>query len=481
MEIIQSIIGFFIAIGILVTFHEFGHFYIARLFNVKVLNFSIGFGRKIYKRKSSIDDTEYSIGLIPLGGYVKMLESRESETPMDVGLLNQCFDKQSVYKKFLIVAAGPVFNLILAVIFFVFVHFSGITGMKPYITSIDGYTMNVNTDIDKFEIIQVNEVNTKRWQDVRIEILNSVVNSKELKIHVKSKSNEIEIINLVYNENILQLDGDIISNIGLNIKTPELPAIIGSIEDNSPASLSGLQEGDKIISIDNVTITNWNKFSSLMRDSPNKILQLIIQRDEVNLDLIIVPSSRTLNNEVIGYAGVSPDTYSLNDYRVLVKYPFFESISKSLILTYDFTALTFKMIFELFTGQANTNNISGPFSIAEFSGKSLSMGVVYFAYLLAVLSISLGVLNLLPIPVLDGGHLVYYIIEMITGHPVSERIQLVAQQFGLIILLGIMLLAFYNDYMILFQRRVEEHELNFLGIDDFHLSSYIYINLLLVK
>ena len=447
MEIIQSIIGFFIAIGILVTFHEFGHFYIARLFNVKVLNFSIGFGRKIYKRKSSIDDTEYSIGLIPLGGYVKMLESRESETPMDVGLLNQCFDKQSVYKKFLIVAAGPVFNLILAVIFFVFVHFSGITGMKPYITSIDGYTMNVNTDIDKFEIIQVNEVNTKRWQDVRIEILNSVVNSKELKIHVKSKSNEIEIINLVYNENILQLDGDIISNIGLNIKTPELPAIIGSIEDNSPASLSGRQEGDKIISIDNVTITNWNKFSSLMRDSPNKILQLIIQRDEVNLDLIIVPSSRTLNNEVIGYAGVSPDTYSLNDYRVLVKYPFFESISKSLILTYDFTALTFKMIFELFTGQANTNNISGPFSIAEFSGKSLSMGVVYFAYLLAVLSISLGVLNLLPIPVLDGGHLVYYIIEMITGHPVSERIQLVAQQFGLIILLGIMLLAFYNDYM----------------------------------
>ncbi len=447
MEIIQSIIGFFIAIGILVTFHEFGHFYIARLFNVKVLNFSIGFGRKIYKRKSSIDDTEYSIGLIPLGGYVKMLESRESETPMDVGLLNQCFDKQSVYKKFLIVAAGPVFNLILAVIFFVFVHFSGITGMKPYITSIDGYTMNANTDIDKFEITRVNEVNTKRWQDVRVEILNSVVNSKELKIHVKSKSNDIEIINLVYNENILQLDGDIISNIGLNIKTPELPAIIGSIEDNSPASLSGLQEGDKIISVDNVTITNWNKFSSLMRGNPNKIIQLIIQRDEVNLDLIIVPSSRTLNNEVIGYAGVSPDTYSLNDYRVLVKYPFFESIFKSLILTYDFTVLTFKMIFELFTGQANTNNISGPFSIAEFSGKSLSMGVVYFAYLLAVLSISLGVLNLLPIPVLDGGHLVYYIIEMITGHPVSERIQLVAQQFGLIILLGIMSLAFYNDYM----------------------------------
>ena len=447
MEIIQSIIGFFIAIGILVTFHEFGHFYIARLFNVKVLNFSIGFGRKIYKRKSYIDGTEYSIGLIPLGGYVKMLESRESETSMDVGLLNQCFDKQSVYKKFLIVAAGPVFNLILAVVFFVFVHFSGITGMKPYITSIDGYTMKITSDMDKFEIIQVNEKNTKRWQDVRVEILNSVVNSKKLKLHVKSSSNDIEVIDLGYDENILQLDGDIIPNIGLNVKTPELPAIIGSIEDNSPASLSGLDIGDKIISVNDIEVSNWENFSLSMKDNPNKILQLTIQRGEDAIDLVIVPSSRTINDKVIGYAGVSPDTYSLNDYRILVKYPFFESISKSLILTYDFTVLTFKMIFELFTGQANTNNISGPLSIAEFSGKSLSMGVVYFAYLLAILSISLGVLNLLPIPVLDGGHLVYYIIEMITGHPVSEKIQLVAQQFGLIILLGIMILAFYNDYM----------------------------------
>ena len=447
MEIIQSIIGFFIAIGILVTFHEFGHFYIARLFNVKVLDFSIGFGRKIYKRKSTIDGTEYSIGLIPLGGYVKMLESRESDSPMDIGLLNQCFDKQSVYKKFLIVAAGPVFNLILAVIFFVFVHFSGITGMKPYITSVDGYDLNMTTDTDKFEIIRVNNVNTKRWQDVRVEILNAVVNSKDVRLHLKSTSTDIEIIDLDYDENILQLDGDIIPNIGLIVKTPELPAIIGSIEDNSPASLSGLYIGDKIISVNDTEVSNWEDFSLFMKDNPNKILQLNIQRDEQVIDLVIVPSSRTINDKVMGYAGVSPDTYSLNDYRVLVKYPFLESISKSLILTYDFTILTFKMIFELFTGQANTNNISGPLSIAEFSGKSLSMGAVYFAYLLAILSISLGVLNLLPIPVLDGGHLVYYIIEMITGHPVSEKIQLVAQQFGLIILLGIMILAFYNDYM----------------------------------
>ena len=447
MEIIQSIIGFFIAIGILVTFHEFGHFYIARLFNVKVLNFSIGFGKKIYTRKSSPDSTEYSIGLIPLGGYVKMLESRESDEPMDVGLLNQCFDKQSVYKKFLIVAAGPVFNLILAVIFFIFVHFSGIAGMKPFISSIDNHNIIESTLDDKYEIIKVNNIDTKRWQDVRVEILNSVINSNGLNLTIRSDSNYIQDLDIRYDKSILKMDGDIIENIGLNIKIPEIPAVIGTVEDNSPAFLAGLEVGDQVLLVNDMEITNWNAFTDILRQNPNNILQLEVLRDSNYLDITLVPSMKTINENDIGYAGISPDRNSLNDYRVLVKYPFIESIYKSFALTYDYTILTFKMIYELFTGQANTNNISGPFSIAEFSGKSLSMGAVYFAYLLAILSISLGVLNLLPIPVLDGGHLVYYSIEMLTGHPVSEKIQLIAQQFGLIILFGIMILAFYNDYM----------------------------------
>ena len=447
MEIIQSIIGFFIAIGILVTFHEFGHFYIARLFNVKVLNFSIGFGKKIYTKKSSPDATEYSIGLIPLGGYVKMLESREFEEPMDVATLNQCFDKQSVYKKFLIVAAGPVFNLILAVIFFIFVHFSGIAGMKPFITSIDNYIISGSTLDDKYEIVRVNNTDTKRWQDVRVEILNSVVNSNDLNLTIRSESNNVQDLEIKYDKNILKMEGDIVENIGLNIKTPEIPAIIGLVEDNSPAFLAGLEVGDKVISINNLETKNWQSFTDILKGNPNNILRLEVLRDNNYLDITLVPSKKTIDNIDYGYAGISPDRNSLNDYRVLVKYPFLESIYKSFGLTYDYTVLTFKMIYELFTGQANTNNISGPLSIAEFSGKSLSMGAVYFAYLLAILSISLGVLNLLPIPVLDGGHLVYYSIEILTGHPVSEKIQLIAQQFGLLILFGIMILAFYNDYV----------------------------------
>ena len=446
MEIIQSILGFFIAIGILVTFHEFGHFYIARLFNVKVLNFSIGFGKTLFKKQFSNEGTEYSIGLVPLGGYVKMLESSELDPEKDKADYVYCFDKQSVYKKFLIVAAGPVFNLILAVIFFTIVHFSGITGMKPFVTSIEGHNLSQVQNKSFHEIIEVNGVATQRWQDVRVEILNAVVNKTRLNVLIKDYKNSISAININYDDNILQEDGDIILNLGFNPKTPEIPSVIGTIQNNSPASLAGLHVGDQILSVNDKNINNWDSLVTIIQNNPDNILKLKINRFEKILDIILVPAMKSSSEDKSGYAGISPDRNALNDFRILVKYPFFESIYKSILLTYNYSLLTFKMIFELFTGQANMNNISGPLSIAEFSGKSLSMGFVYFAYLLAILSISLGVLNLLPIPVLDGGHLVYYIFEILTGKAVSEKFQLIAQQFGMLILFGIMIIAFYNDF-----------------------------------
>jgi regulator of sigma E protease len=446
MEIIQSILGFFIAIGILVTFHEFGHFYIARLFNVKVLNFSIGFGKTLFKKKFSDEGTEYSIGLVPLGGYVKMLESSELDSETDKSEYTHCFDKQSVYKKFLIVAAGPVFNLILAVIFFTVVHFSGITGMKPFVTSIEGHNLSQVENKSFHEIIEVNSVATQRWQDVRVEVLNAVVNKTTLNILVKDHENNINNININYDNDILQKDGDIIINLGFSPKVPEIPSVIGTIENNYPASLAGLQIGDQILSVNDKGINNWGLLVENIQNNPNNILKLKINRSGKKLDVILVPAVNMASENGKGYAGISPDRNALNDFRVLVKYPFFESIYKSTLLTYSYSVLTFKMIFELFTGQANMNNISGPLSIAEFSGKSLSMGFVYFAYLLAILSISLGVLNLLPIPVLDGGHLVYYMFEMLTGKPVPEKFQMIAQQFGMLVLFGIMIIAFYNDF-----------------------------------
>ena len=446
MEIIQSILGFFIAIGILVTFHEFGHFYIARLFNVKVLNFSIGFGKTLFKKRFSSEGTEYSIGLVPLGGYVKMLESSELDPEIDKSEYAYCFDKQSVYKKFLIVAAGPVFNLILAVIFFTIVHFSGITGMKPFVTSIEGYDLSQVKNKSFHEIIEVNSVSTQRWQDVRVEVLNAVVNKTKLNVLIKDNENNINNIDINYDNDILKKDGDVIINLGFRPKVPEIPSVIGTIENNSPASLAGLQVGDQILSVNSKNVNNWSLLVENIEDNPNTILKLKVNRSGEKLDIILVPAVNLNSEDGKGYAGISADRNALNDFRVLVKYPFFESIYKSTLLTYNYSILTLKMIFELFTGQANMNNISGPLSIAEFSGKSLSMGFVYFAYLLAILSISLGVLNLLPIPVLDGGHLVYYIFEILTGKPVSEKFQLIAQQFGMLVLFGIMIIAFYNDF-----------------------------------
>ena len=454
MEIIQSIIGFFIAIGILVTFHEFGHFIVARLFNVTVLNFSIGFGKSIYSKKFSGETTEYSIGAIPLGGYVKMLESQEMD---DLDKSNPnfapefCFDKQSVYKRFLIVAAGPVFNLILAIFFFILVHLSGITGMKPLIESINGVSETILSYQDGAIITKVNDIDTKRWQDVRVEALNGIVRGdKQLTLTIVKNDGEMRNIELPIEQSILKKKGDIIKNIGFVPSRPDFGTVLGGVQENSPASLAGLQAGDKIISINDQVISKWSDYVNVVQQNPNNILRLQVQRNQKSLDIILVPSEMKIDNRIIGFAGISPSRTTLEKYRINVKYPLVESINKSINLTKDYTLLTFKMIFKLFSGQANVENISGPLSIAEFSGKSLAMGYVYFVYLMAVLSISLGVLNLLPIPMLDGGHLVYYTIEMIIGKPVSMKIQLIGQQLGIVVLLGIMVLAFYNDFLRIF-------------------------------
>ena len=450
MEVLVSIAGFIIAIGILVTFHEFGHYYVARLCNVKVLNFCIGFGKNIYTKKFKNNDTEYSIALVPLGGYVKMLESHElTDKHPDTKF---CFDKQSVYKRFLIVAAGPIFNLILAVIFFTFVHFKGISGIKPIIDSINSIqNSNQVIELENMEIYKVNDSYTRRWQDVRIQLLNNIVDKKPVTLHLKNNSNEDHFVSLPINyESILQKEGDIITNLGIVPKQPDLLPIIGDVQPNTPAYLSGLIKGDMITSINGKSIDKWSDWVNVIKANPNNILEVLLIRNNQEQKLILVPAEKKLDETIIGFAGVSPDIKSLEKYKITVAYSFPNSVHQSLVLTYHYSLLTLKMIYKLITGQANLKNLSGPISIAEYTGKSLTMGIVYFAYILAILSISLGILNLLPIPMLDGGHLLFYIFEIIIGRPVSEKIQLVGQQIGLIILFGIMILAFYNDFLRLF-------------------------------
>ena len=272
MELINSIIGFIIAIGILVTFHEYGHFIVARLCNVKVLKFSVGFGKPIIMKKSKNTDTEFSICMIPLGGYVQMLESKNPDgesNNIQESDLQFCFDKKNVFQRFAIVAAGPIFNLILAVVFFTFTYMNGIGGIKP--------TINVPSNTESYQIISVNDEGVSRWQDVRIEILNNVMNDKAILLTLQDSDNKKIKYPLIYNPSILNDEGDIIQNIGLNIVYPNNEAIIGTVSNKQ--NNNNIRIGDKIISINGISINTWTEFVKFIHKNPNQLINIEAERD----------------------------------------------------------------------------------------------------------------------------------------------------------------------------------------------------------
>ena len=437
MELINSILGFIIAIGILVTFHEYGHFIVARLCNVKVLKFSVGFGKAMFKYQSDKNSTEYSLCAIPLGGYVQMLESKNPEgekNDIKEEDYDYCFDKKNVYQRFAIVAAGPVFNLILAIVFFTMTYMNGIGGIKP--------TIQIADDDDNYKIVAVNNEKVERWQDVRIEILNNVMNNNQISLSLMNPLKSIRDYKLNYNPAVLNNEGDIIQNIGLKIVYPNREAIIGTVSNDS--NNSNMMIGDKILYVENTLVSSWDDLVTFIHSNPNKTVSITALRSDNTINYPVT----ILNKNSKGYLGVSHKV-DMSDY-VNVSYGFSNSVTKAISSTTDYTLLTFKMIGRLVMGEANVKNLSGPLSIAQFSGKSLEMGLSYFLYLLAILSVSLGVLNLLPIPMLDGGHLVYYSYEMITGRELPMNIQLAAQFAGVAILGLIMVVAFYNDFVRIF-------------------------------
>ena len=437
MDLIYSIIGFLIAIGILVTFHEYGHFIVARLCNVKVLKFSVGFGKPIIKSQHSKESTEYSLCMIPLGGYVQMLESKTPDgesNNLKKEDYEHCFDNKSVYQKFAIVAAGPIFNLILAIIFFMMTYLNGIGGIKP--------TVKIDDTENTYQIVSVNNTSVQRWQDVRVEILNNVMNDKPITLSLVDRFENITEYKLRYNPTILNKEGDIITNIGINVVSPNKNIVIGSVSNQT--NNQNILVEDKIISVDNKIMKNWQDFVNFIHSNPGKTINILAERNKESVQYTATIISK--NNK--GYLGISqkPD---LSSY-INVSYNLKDSFMKAMQSTFDYTILTFKMIGRLVTGDASVKNLSGPLSLAQFSVKSLEMGLSYFLFLLAILSVSLGVLNLLPIPMLDGGHLVYYSYEILTGKELPQNIQLGAQFIGIALLGLIMIIAFYNDLVRIF-------------------------------
>ena len=446
MSIIYTIFVFILTVSIIVTFHEFGHYIAARLCGVKVLEFSLGFGKKLFGIRIGKDKTEYKVSVLPLGGYVKMLDEREGQ--VKAFEKNRAFNNQSLAKRFIIVFAGPFFNFILAVFFYFLIFIGGYSGFKPSVSFVATNSIVEGIGMEQDDIIySVNSIKVKTWSEVTLQTVKFITDEKNINFVVLRDNNFFPLKKIDYKKisfeetNILQYLGI------LNFANKSLK--IGHVEKNSPADLSGLAVGDKILSINNSVVINWNDIVNIIKANPSQILKLNILRENIKKNIDVIPSLITHNGSEIGRLGISPliENDEILKNKVYVRYSFSDSLKFAVIKTYDFTLLTFNFIIKLIKGEASSDSISGPVGIAGYAADSFSSGYTSFLSLLAMLSISIGILNLLPIPMLDGGHLMYYLVEFITRKPVPERVQLILQQVGITFLILLTFFALYNDLM----------------------------------
>ncbi|WHI52514.1 RIP metalloprotease RseP [Microbulbifer sp. MLAF003] len=449
MDLIQTAIWALVALGVLVSFHEFGHFLVARLCGVKVLRFSVGFGRRLISRYDR-HGTEFTISAIPLGGYVKMLDEREGNVASHE--LDHAFNRKSVWARMAIAAAGPAANFLLAIVLFWVVFMGGSAGPVPIISAVKPGSIAEVAGLESGqEIIAVDGQSTPTWQALNWRLANRLGDSGSIEFSVRYPDSNLEY-QMVADIN-RWLSGkevaDPLSEVGLELWTPPVSMKLHSVSKGSPASAAGIRPGDEIVGTDGRAFSGWKEWSEYVRARAGVPLQVEVDRQGQRLALSVTPAEVALDSgERIGRIGVSPITERWPEERVRVfHYGVLGAFSKGLQETWDKTVFTLNSLKKLIFGQLSTKNLSGPITIAKVAGTSAEAGWQSFLSLLALLSISLGVLNLLPIPVLDGGHLLYYGIEAIKGSPVSERVQMIGLQVGMALVLCIMGLALYNDIL----------------------------------
>jgi regulator of sigma E protease len=452
LSVIYSVLAFVVAIGVLVTIHEFGHYWVARKMGVKVLRFSVGFGKPLYIKKAGIDQTEYVLASIPLGGYVKMLDEREAE--VDEADLDRAFNRKNVWRRFAIVAAGPVFNFIFAIVAYYLIYLAGVAGIKPVIGVVTNPSPAYSAGVQSQDtILSVNGVETPSWEKARFTLLEESVDRGTITLVVQSLDQQISNRKLdISGLRLLQDEQvDLMGELGLSMWRPDIPPTIDEVIADGAASASGLMAEDKIYSINGQKIINAGHWVDMIRANPETELSLVVWRDGEKVSLPLTPASVEQNGERYGYIGVRNRVDMPPDIRremeVVERYGPITALVASLDKTWRMSWLTLKVLGKLIVGEASVKNLSGPITIARYAGISAQIGLEQFLGFLAIISISLGVLNLLPIPVLDGGHLFYYLIEMIKGSPVSEAIELIGQKIGMALLFGLMSIAIYNDLL----------------------------------
>ncbi|WP_047549333.1 RIP metalloprotease RseP [Methylotenera sp. G11] len=446
-----TILAFILTLGILVTVHEYGHFQVARWCGVKVLKFSVGFGKPIWSKKIGRDQTEFAIAAIPLGGYVKMLEAEQAsgEDGSPAHDMSRALNQQSVAKKMAIVLAGPFANLLLAVILYWALFLTGTIGAKPYVGEVVENTPAAASQIHSGDMIQkINGKDVASWQDARWLLLNESLKSRSIEIQVIDSHQQIHLHRLMANgfshddANI-----DILEQLGLAAYQPRADARVGEVLANSPADSAGLRVGDLILSINDKKISDWEAFVQEVRLHPEKRIEVVIQRGPEQQHLSMTPDAVKENGKVIGRvgAGFKIEQSQLDRYFVIQHFTVLEALAKSLEKTWETSVFSLKMLGNMLIGNVSWKGMSGPVTIASYAGQSANMGVKVFIGFLALVSISIGILNLLPIPILDGGHFMYYMVEFFTGKPVSEAAISIGQRIGLFILGWMMVLALYND------------------------------------
>ena len=449
----HTLFYFIIAIGILVSFHEFGHFWVARRAGVKVLRFSVGFGRVLWSYRKDPESTEYVISAIPLGGYVKMVDEREGEVKKED--LPYAFNQQPVLTRAAIVAAGPVFNLMLAVALFWSVLVIGEVGIKPVLGPVEQGTLAAEAGFaEGDEIISVNGKATPTWAETLSVLVASALDSGD-QIEVKVRNFED-----VQSTKILRIsekdsnDPDVLyKRLGFKPWTPKLKPVIGQVLAGGAASEADLQTGDLIISADGTEINDWMQWVEYVKAHPGVAIKVIIERDDRRMPITLTPKRATSEQNSEGKIGASvqvPEGLA-DSMRTEYSLSPLQAVPVAFEKAYYYSVSTLKMMGKMLVGKASVENLSGPISIAQFAGQSATMGLTHFLKFLALVSVSLGVLNLLPIPVLDGGHLMFFGIEAIKGSPVPEKAQLFFQQIGMALLFFLMVFAMILDIGRLFQ------------------------------
>jgi regulator of sigma E protease len=447
MELLHSLLFFVIAIGVLVTVHEFGHFWVARRLGVKVLRFSVGFGPALLRREAR-DGTEYVLAAVPLGGYVKMLD--ESETEVPAGELHRAFNRKPLWVRAAVVVAGPVFNFVFAVLAYTAMFMLGISGLKPVVGDVASGSLAARAGLTAGqELVAIDGRPVATWEAVIHRVVAHALDGSAAQLTLRGddgRSREVSLdLGQVAADDLTR--GQFFDSLGITARRPLLAPRIGRVVDDGAAQAAGLRARDVILSADGEAIPDWSAWVEYVRARPGQPIEVLLRRSDGEHRLTITPRAVQDDGEEIGRIGatVADAEITLQRYYAVQRHGVYEALMLGFSKTWEMSVLTLKMIWRMVTLDVSVENLSGPISIAQYAGVSADIGLSRFIGFLAVVSISLGILNLLPIPLLDGGHLFFYAIEAIRRKPVSEDLLYVGQRLGIALLVGLMGLAFYND------------------------------------